>query len=65
MTVRRKKLWLSVKESACNSEDPGGTGLTPGSRTSLGEGNGNPTYSILVGVGVRGEDGGFQRVICN
>ena len=40
--------WLSSKESACNAEVVGDTGLIPGYRRSLGGGHGNPLqYSCL------------------
>ena len=45
-------LWLCGKESACNVGD---WGLTPGSRSSSGEGNGYPLqYSCLGNPMVRG-----------
>jgi len=34
--------WLSVEKSACNVGDTSDTGLIPGSRRSLGGGNGSP-----------------------
>ena len=44
--------WLSAKESACNSGDPGSI---PGSGGSPGEGNGNPLqYSCLENTMDRG-----------
>ena len=39
--------WLSGKESACNAGDTGDAGSIPGSRWSLGGGNGKPLpYSL-------------------
>ena len=44
--------WLSGEESTCNAGD---LGLIPGSRRSLGEGNGNPLqYSCLGNLLDRG-----------
>ena len=40
--------WLSGKQSACNAEATGATGLIPGLGRSIGRGNGNPLqYSCL------------------
>ena len=38
--------WLSSKESICNA---GNAGWIPGSRRSLGEGNGNPFHCSCLG----------------
>ena len=42
----RLSWWLSCKESACNAGD---LGSSPGSRRSLGEGNGNPLQHSCLG----------------
>ena len=48
MTATGLPQWLGGKESACNAGDTGDAGSIPGSRRSLGEGNGNPLqYSCL------------------
>ena len=39
--------WLSGKESACNAGDTGDVGSIPGSRWSLGGGNGKPLLHSL------------------
>ena len=38
----RHPQWLRSKESACNAEDTGGVGLSPGLGRSPGRGHGNP-----------------------
>ena len=51
--------WLSGKESACNAGD---VSSVPGSRRSLGEGNGNPLQCFCLGNPEEEEPGGLQSV---
>ena len=54
--------WLSGKESACNSGDPGGLGSIPGSGRFPGERNDNPLqYSCLENPMDRGT---WPAIVC-
>ena len=53
---------IGIKESACNAEDMGDTGLIPESGRSPREGNGNPLqYSCLGNPMDRGALRGYRR----
>ena len=47
------------KEFTCNAGDPG---LIPGSRSSLGEGNGNPLHSLAKKIPWTEDPGGLQSM---
>ena len=60
----RLPLWLSGKESACNSGASGDMGSIPGSGSSPGGGNVNPIqYSCLGNPIDRGDWWGLQSIV--